>query len=118
MVELGVDADLEISTTNQRRKTGENYDEAEVPAVGDTEDTACEEVEKRNQHEADIDAHEFKDGLWMSIHPAGERAGAVLLPVEELQVLSESVIKDLAAVLVRECLVPSPLDEIRYSDRG
>ncbi|KAI6763147.1 hypothetical protein HG530_009127 [Fusarium avenaceum] len=76
----------------------------ELPAVDNSQQTACEQVKNGNQDKRNIEAHEFQDGLRVGVDSASKSSSAILLAVEELKVLAEHVLETLLAKLVAKVL--------------
>ncbi|TLS21369.1 uncharacterized protein PpBr36_10204 [Pyricularia pennisetigena] len=103
-VQLGVEAHLQKAAADDDGQAGQDDDEAELPAEDDAEDAARGDVQGGGGDEADVEAHELKDGLRVGVDAAGQGADVVLGPVEELQVLAQDLLEDVAAQLVGQGL--------------
>lgn len=103
-VQPGVEAHLQKAAADDDGQASEDDDETQLPAEDDTEDAARGDVEGGGGDEADVEAHELKDGLRVGVDAAGQGANVVLGAVEELEVLAEDLLKDVAAQLVGQDL--------------
>jgi hypothetical protein len=87
------------------RKSSEDDDYTKLPSIHYAQDRAGCDVKHGNEDEANIEAHEFEDSLWVGIDATGQSANVVLRAVEIFEVLTEDVAEDLLAEFVCQSLI-------------